>query len=101
VPSLHIIKELSARLGIDADWLATGSSSGDAQATEEVRDALAARKRAADDGDDRQEALERLIRSVERALWSLPVPKKPCTLRTWSSCRRHDAQNPWKTSIFT
>jgi transcriptional regulator with XRE-family HTH domain len=68
VPSLHIIKELSARLGVDADWLATGSSSGDAEATEELREALAAYKRAAGDSDHREEALERLIRSVERVL---------------------------------
>lgn len=68
VPSLHIINELATRLGVGADWLATGRSSGEGEATEELREALAAYKRAADDSSGREDALKRLIRSVERVL---------------------------------
>jgi transcriptional regulator with XRE-family HTH domain len=68
VPSLHIIRELATRLGVSAEWLATGAQDGDARATEEVRQALAAYRLAEKDGRRREQALEALIRSVERLL---------------------------------
>ena len=68
VPSLHIIRELATRLGVSAEWLATGTQDDDGRATEEVRRALAAYRLAQGDGRLGDAALERLIRSIERLL---------------------------------
>jgi transcriptional regulator with XRE-family HTH domain len=68
VPSLHIIRELATRLGVSAEWLATGAQASDGRATDEVRRALAAYRLAENDGTQRDAALEALIRSVERLL---------------------------------
>jgi transcriptional regulator with XRE-family HTH domain len=66
VPSLHIIRELATRLGVSADWLATGTQDAGGVGTDDVRRALAAYRLAERDGGRRDQALEALIRSIER-----------------------------------
>lgn len=71
VPSLQIIRELASRIGVGAEWLATGEeyAQGDVEA---VRQALAAFKRVRANsathrrGYDR--ALDDLLRSIESML---------------------------------
>jgi transcriptional regulator with XRE-family HTH domain len=68
IPSLHIIRELATRLGVSSDWLATGVEDGEGPATDDVRRALAAYRLAERTGKRRDEALEALLRSVERLI---------------------------------